>query len=80
MSMPSIGPTVRAAAERAAAENEISIEEVFEKTKRPECVRARRMVMFELRDAGWSLSRIGRVFDYDHTTILYHTRGEKPGA
>lgn len=30
--------------------------------------------MIQLRQRGWSYSRLGRLFEKDHTTIMYHCR------
>jgi chromosomal replication initiation ATPase DnaA len=32
------------------------------------------MAMVSLREQGWTLPRIARAFQVDHTTVLYHCR------
>lgn len=69
---PSVGPTAKALLDEAAQAEELTVAEILKKTKRPECVRARRYVMVQLRERGWSLTRIARVFGFDHTTVIHN--------
>jgi len=43
-----------------------------------EYVRVRAMVLHALRNAGWSYPAIGRLFNRDHTTIIYMERNWTP--
>ena len=56
----------------AARREGISKGSVLAHTNEPAAVRARRRVMRQLHAEGWSLSRIGRVFMMEHSTVRYH--------
>ena len=73
----SLGPTALSAVRAAAEAHELTVEEVLAPSKRRECVQARKMAMVLLRKQGWTLPRIAKVFRVDHTTVLYHTRGDR---
>jgi chromosomal replication initiation ATPase DnaA len=70
----SLGPTARRAIAEAAELYELDPDELMERDKRRELVQARLHVMIRLREQGWSLTRIARVFGQDHTSVLYHLR------
>lgn len=70
----SIGPTARAALQKAAEQYEITVDDMLAHGRKKECVLARRMTMVDLREQGWTTTRIARVFDFDHTSVVYHLR------
>jgi len=59
-----------------AEECGISPATILGRDKTAPIARARQIVMFEARKAGFSLTQIGRVLGRDHTTILAGIRRE----
>lgn len=58
----------------AADRHGLTPEQVRARTLRPVVVAARREVMVQLREAGWSLPEIGTALGLDHTTVHHHLR------
>lgn len=73
----SVGPTARAALQRAAEQYEITVEDMLAHGRKKECVLARRMTMVDLREQGWTTTRIARVFGFDHASVVYHLQKAK---
>lgn len=73
----SIGPTAKAALQRAAEQYEITVDEMLAYGRKQECVLARRQVMVDLREQGWTTTRIARVFNFDHTSVVYNLKKAK---
>ena len=73
----SIGPTARAALQRAAEQYEITVEDMLAFGRRQECVLARQRAMVDLREQGWTTTRIARVFGFNHSSVVYHLRKAK---
>jgi len=50
----------------------IGVRQIMSRSRNKHVARARQLAMRRLYDAGpeWSMPRVGRVFDRDHTTVL----------
>jgi chromosomal replication initiation ATPase DnaA len=57
-----------------AAAHGRSLRELLEQNRDPELVIIRWKMMREMRDAGYSLPRIGRLMHRDHKTVHYGLR------
>lgn len=77
--MRGLGPTARAAINAAAEAYELTVEDVLSRKRAQEYVLARRMAMGILHGHGWTLSRIGRIWGMDHTTVRYALQQHKEG-
>lgn len=62
--------------DRVCVEMEVSEEELRSRSRTKHVARARQLAMRRLYDEGpeWSMPRVGRVFDRDHTTVLHALR------
>jgi chromosomal replication initiator protein len=64
-----------------AEQHGTTVERLLLKSRAREHVWPRQAVMVTLREQhDWTLSRIGRVFGCDHTTVLYSVRAAKDRA
>jgi chromosomal replication initiation ATPase DnaA len=83
-----IEPTTRARAQTSRASVDAMIVQIAEQhgctvadvrsySKEPHHVDARRACYLWLREQGWSLVRIARLFDRDHTSVLHLVRGRE---
>lgn len=60
---------------KACRDHAVNAADVLGTSRRPSLVRVRQQVMAQLRrETAHSLSWIGRLFDRDHTTVLYAVR------
>jgi hypothetical protein len=64
------GQMSKIAAEIAASYG-VTVSELREPDKHGDMVRPRQHVMFALRQAGYSMTRIGKFLNRDHTTVMY---------
>lgn len=65
----SVGGKMWEIAERVAVECNITIAELQSSNRCPRVSKPRQRLMSELHEAGFSLPRIGRFLDRDHTTV-----------
>lgn len=49
----------------------ISIKELESKSRKQEIVRARRIAMKRYREAGFTLKKIGNIFNRNHSTVIH---------
>jgi chromosomal replication initiation ATPase DnaA len=79
MSTPSRAPIGAAAAiiAEVAKQHGLTPEHLREHRRVPAYIEARREVYVRLSALGWSSVRIARLFDLDHSTILYALRRER---
>jgi|SRR6056297_595955 len=68
--------TVQHIIDRVCVEMNVSEAELRGRSRAKEIARARQLAMRRLYDEGpeWSMPRVGRVFDRDHTTVLHALR------
>lgn len=51
--------------------HDVTLEEIISHNRMPHLVRARWELIRELRNRGWSLTRIGNAINRDHTSVLH---------
>lgn len=61
----------RLVVERACRTHGITVEDLRSPSRSPRLVEIRHEIMAELRDAGWTLGKIGWLVGRDHTTVLH---------
>lgn len=66
--------SVRRVVEAIATRTGIPAVRIVSQSRNQACVAARHWAFFELQQAGFSLTQIGRMFKKDHTTILHGIR------
>lgn len=57
-----------------AARHDVCLKDAESHWRDPRAVRARWFAFNALRERGWSLPRIARAFNRDHTTVIYGLR------
>jgi ATPase involved in DNA replication initiation len=64
----------RETVDRIARLHDVAPEDITGPSRAPALCEARRCVMRELRDKGWSTTRIGQLLNRDHSTIVHAMR------
>lgn len=59
---------------QVAAETGVAVELITGENRRPKTARARHIVCQRLRERGYSLTKIGRLMQRHHTTVLHSLR------
>lgn len=67
---------IRRIVEGVAAETHVVPDEIFSSRRDPATAKARQLAMRRLYDTGpeWSLKRVGRAFNRDHSTVAHALR------
>lgn len=70
------GEPVKTIAVKVSEMTGISVDDILSTNRLKEVAKARQLVMFMAREAGYSLSFIGRVLKRDHTSVMHGIRKE----